>query len=62
MARSTYVDFDGAAQPAPALALAPRFSRTPSVVSQPPSPLGVDTVSGLVQWGVSEEVAAKLRE
>ncbi len=31
-------------------------------VSQPPSPPGADTVSGLLEWGVDEEVVAKLRE
>jgi alpha-methylacyl-CoA racemase len=49
---------DGAVQPGPA----PRFSRTPSAVSKPPSPPGADTVSGLVEWGVDEAVVAKLRE
>ena len=58
VARSTYIEVDGAVQPAPA----PRFSRTPSVVSKPPSPPGADTVSGLVEWGVDEGVVAKLRE
>ena len=53
----TYVEVDGAVQPAPA----PRFSRTPSAVSKPPSPPGADTVSGLVEWGVDEDVVAKLR-
>ncbi len=50
VARSTFIEVDGAVQPAPA----PRFSRTPSVVSRPPSPPGADTVSGLVEWGVDE--------
>ncbi len=58
VARSTYIEVDGAVQPAPA----PRFSKTPSVVSRPPSPPGADTVSGLVEWGVDEGVVAKLRE
>jgi len=58
VARSTYVEVDGVVQPGPA----PRFSRTPSVVSKPPSPPGADTVSGLVEWGVDEAVVAKLRE
>ncbi len=57
-ARSTFVEVDGAVQPAPA----PRFSRTPSSISRPPSPPGADTVSGLVEWGVDEDVVAKLRE
>ena len=58
VARSTFIEVEGAVQPAPA----PRFSRTPSVVSKPPSPPGADTVSGLVEWGVDESVVAKLRE
>jgi len=58
VARSTYIEVDGAVQPAPA----PRFSRTPSVVSKPPSPPGADTVSGLVEWGVSVDVVSKLRQ
>jgi alpha-methylacyl-CoA racemase len=57
-ARATYVEVDGAVQPAPA----PRFSKTPSAVSKPPSPPGADTISGLVEWGVDESVVAKLRE
>ncbi len=58
VARSTFVDVEGAVQPAPA----PRFSRTPSAISSPPSPPGADTVSGLVEWGMSESDVAKLRE
>ena len=58
VARSTFVEVEGAVQPAPA----PRFSRTPSAISSPPSPPGADTVSGLVDWGVSESDVAKLRE
>ncbi len=58
VARSTFVEVEGAVQPAPA----PRFSRTPSAISKPPSPPGADTVSGLVEWGVSEDAVAKLRE
>ena len=57
VARSTFVEVEGAVQPAPA----PRFSRTPSAISSPPSPPGADTVSGLVEWGVSEDAVAKLR-
>jgi alpha-methylacyl-CoA racemase len=57
VARSTFVEVEGAVQPAPA----PRFSRTPSAISSPPSPPGADTVSGLVEWGVSEEIVTKLR-
>jgi alpha-methylacyl-CoA racemase len=61
VARSTFIPvegFDGVVQPAPA----PRFSRTPSSVSRPQSTPGADTVSGLAEWGFSEEVVGKLRE
>jgi alpha-methylacyl-CoA racemase len=58
VARSTFIEVEGAVQPAPA----PRFSRTPSAVSKPPSPPGADTVAGLLEWGVDEEAVAKLRE
>jgi alpha-methylacyl-CoA racemase len=57
-ARSTFVEVEGIVQPAPA----PRFSRTPSAISRPPSRPGADTVSGLVEWGVDEGTVAKLRE
>ena len=58
VARSTFVEVDGAVQPAPA----PRFSRTPSAISKPPSPPGADTISALVEWGVAEDAVKKLRE
>jgi alpha-methylacyl-CoA racemase len=58
VARSTFIEVEGRVQPAPS----PRFSRTPSVVSSAPSLPGADTASGLVSWGVSEDVVAKLRE
>ena len=57
-ARDTFVEVDGRMQPAPA----PRFSRTPSSISKPPSFPGADTVSGLVEWGIDEGTVAKLRE
>jgi alpha-methylacyl-CoA racemase len=57
-ARSTFVEVDGRVQPAPA----PRFSRTPSSISKPPSCPGADTVSGLIEWGVDEGTVANLRE
>ncbi|HVA09491.1 MAG TPA: CaiB/BaiF CoA-transferase family protein [Acidimicrobiales bacterium] len=57
-ARSTFVEVDGIVQPAPA----PRFSRTPSTISRPPSPPGADTETGLLEWGVDEGTIAKLRE
>ncbi len=58
MARSTFVEVNGTVQPAPA----PRFSRTPSAISKPPSPPGADTISALVEWGVAEDAVTKLRE
>jgi alpha-methylacyl-CoA racemase len=48
-ARGTYVDVDGITQPAPA----PRFSRTPSAISQPPRAAGVGTREALEAWGLS---------
>jgi len=57
-ARATFVEVEGRVQPAPA----PRFSRTPSAISRPPSFPGADTVSGLVEWGIDEGTVAKLRE
>jgi alpha-methylacyl-CoA racemase len=56
-ARDTYVEVEGIVQPAPA----PRFSRTPSAISRPPSPPGADTISGLVEWGIPEDTVASLR-
>ena len=58
VARSTFVEVAGTVQPAPA----PRFSRTPSAISKPPSPPGADTISALVEWGVAEDAVKKLRE
>jgi alpha-methylacyl-CoA racemase len=58
VARSTFLEVDGVIQPAPA----PRFSRTPSSISKPPSPPGADTVTGLLEWGVDEGTIAKLQE
>jgi alpha-methylacyl-CoA racemase len=57
-ARSTFVEVDGRIQPAPA----PRFSRTPSVISKGPSFPGADTVTELLDWGLDEGTVAKLRE
>ena len=53
--RRTFVDVDGAPQPAPA----PRFSRTPSAVSRAPVVAGADTDRALAEWGFDEgEVSA----
>jgi alpha-methylacyl-CoA racemase len=57
-ARSTYVEVEGIMQPGPA----PRFSRTPSKVSKPPSRPGADTDEALRDWGFSDERIAGLRK
>jgi alpha-methylacyl-CoA racemase len=57
-ARGTFVEVDGLVQPGPA----PRFSRTPSAISRPPSPAGADTEEGLAAWGVDTGRIAALRE
>ena len=49
-ARETYVEIDGVTQPAPA----PRFSRTPSVVSMPPGGPGAHTRAALTAWGAAD--------
>jgi alpha-methylacyl-CoA racemase len=45
-------------QPEPA----PRFSRTPGMIRQPPRRAGAGTRDGLVSWGVKDERIAELRE
>jgi alpha-methylacyl-CoA racemase len=57
-ARGTFVEVEGIVQPGPA----PRFSRTPSSVSKPPSPPGADTVAGLLAWGLSDAEIKSLQE
>jgi len=53
--RQTFVDVDGAPQPAPA----PRFSRTPGAVQGPPVAAGTHTDTALVDWGfTADEVDA----
>jgi alpha-methylacyl-CoA racemase len=47
-ARQTLVERDGVVQPAPA----PRFSRTPSELADPPRGSGSDTRAVLTEWGV----------
>jgi alpha-methylacyl-CoA racemase len=49
-ARGTFVERDGATQPAPA----PRFSRTPGAVRGAPRMPGADTRDVLTQWGFAE--------
>ena len=45
--RRTFVEVDGAPQPAPA----PRFSRTPSAVPRGPVAAGANTEAALAEWG-----------
>jgi alpha-methylacyl-CoA racemase len=53
--RRTFVDVDGAPQPAPA----PRFSRTPSAVPRAPVAAGANTEVALAEWGFDDaEVTA----
>jgi alpha-methylacyl-CoA racemase len=47
-ARGSLVERDGVLQPAPA----PRFSRTPAQLPDPPRPSGSDTRAVLADWGV----------
>ncbi|MET0987484.1 MAG: CaiB/BaiF CoA-transferase family protein [Steroidobacteraceae bacterium] len=56
--RRAFVTQAGAAQPAPA----PRFSRTPGVVSQPPPLPGAHTAQALAAWGFSAERVKQLQQ
>ena len=58
VARRTFVEIDGIRQPAPA----PRFSRTPSQISQPPDEPGADNRAALWAWGIPDDKIAKLTE
>ncbi|GAA1568332.1 CaiB/BaiF CoA-transferase family protein [Kribbella sancticallisti] len=49
VARGTFVEKDGVRQAAPA----PRFSRTPSELSEPPARAGQHTREALADWGVT---------
>ena len=55
--RRTFVDVDGAPQPAPA----PRFSRTPSAVQGAPVAAGAHTDSALAEWGFTPEEVTALK-
>jgi alpha-methylacyl-CoA racemase len=57
VARKTFIDVDGAPQPAPA----PRFSRTPGAVERAPVVPGADTRAALADWGLTDEEVAALR-
>ncbi|MBB4663893.1 CaiB/BaiF CoA transferase family protein [Conexibacter arvalis] len=58
VARSTFAEFAGVVQPAPA----PRFSRTPGTLRIPPRQPGADTDAALAEWGVSADEIAGLRD
>jgi alpha-methylacyl-CoA racemase len=49
--RQTYLDRDGAVEPAPA----PRFSRTPAVAGSPPADPRDTTAAALAAWGIGRE-------
>ncbi|WP_132300309.1 CaiB/BaiF CoA-transferase family protein [Kribbella sp. VKM Ac-2568] len=49
-ARATFVEKDGVRQAAPA----PRFSRTPSELTDPPARPGLHTRAALTDWGVAD--------
>ncbi len=53
----TFIDVDGARQPAPA----PRFSRTPTAIPRRPSLIGENTDEALIAWGVAESDLVALR-
>jgi alpha-methylacyl-CoA racemase len=50
IARGTYVTGDGIIQPSPA----PRFSRTPGQLSEPPPAPGQHTIEALTEWGLAD--------
>jgi len=56
IARATYVEVEGIIQPAPA----PRFSRTPGEISQPPLEAGTDNVSALKAWSMTKNQVVQL--
>lgn len=56
--RSTFVEVAGVTQPAPA----PRFSKTPARISNPPAPIGSDTDLVLTELGFSPDDIGTMRE
>ena len=59
VARGMFTTIDGVEQAAPA----PRFSRTPGAIANPPRPAGADTVAAFTGWGFpTDEVDALLAE
>ena len=57
VARGTFVEVAGVTQPGPA----PRFSRTPTAVPEPPAHAGQHTDDGLAAWGFSTDEIDSLR-
>jgi alpha-methylacyl-CoA racemase len=57
LARGSFVEVGGVAQPAPA----PRFSRTSCPTPTPPAPSGADDGEVLAAWGVAPERIERLR-
>lgn len=49
-ARQSLVDLDGVVQPG----VAPRFSRTPGAIGDPPRTAGADTTDALRDWGIKD--------
>ena len=58
LARSSFVDVGGVAQPRPA----PRFSRTDSAIQRPPVAGGANTDEVLGEWGFATDEIASLRD
>ena len=56
VARGTFTEIDGIAQPVPA----PRFSRTDTAVQGPPVAAGADTETALADWGFTADTVASL--
>ena len=56
VARGTYVEVEGIIQPAPA----PRFSRTPGEISQPPLETGTNNISALGPWNMTQDQIGQL--
>jgi alpha-methylacyl-CoA racemase len=56
--RATFEEVAGVVQPAPA----PRFSRTPGAIANPPPHAGQHTSEGLAAWGFADDEIVKLQE
>jgi alpha-methylacyl-CoA racemase len=56
-ARESFARVDGIVQPAPA----PRFSRTPCALPEPPPVPGEHTDTALHDWGIAQDEVARLR-